>query len=465
MSTDHADLTHRHRVVVIGGGFGGLRAVKALEHEPVEITLIDKTNQHLFQPLLYQVATGVLSSGQIAPALRAMFRKQRNVRVLLGVVDHIDLEQHTVRMIADEVQEIPYDTLIVATGATHSYFGHAEWSKIAPGMKSLDDARRVRTRILGAFEIAEQKTDPAEQEAWLTFAVVGAGPTGVELAGQIALLAHRVLKDDYRNIDPSNARVLLLDATPHVLGTYPQSLSNRAAGDLRHLGVEVELSAPVTEIDLGGLTIGSGEQARHVAARTVIWAAGVKASPLAALLGLQSGADVDRAGRVHVNPDLTLPGHPEVFAIGDMITLPDVPGTAQPAIQEGKYAAKVVRARLTDKPAPPPFHYLDLGSMAVIGRTRAVADLFGKIRLGGFPAFLIWGVVHLANLVGWGNRYEAVARWGWTILARNRREREISLVSLVSDEAALRELEEMRSGGTTAQPAADQPAQTADQPS
>jgi NADH:quinone reductase (non-electrogenic) len=464
MSTNNADLSHRHRVVVIGGGFGGVRAVNALENEPVDITLIDKNNQHLFQPLLYQVATGVLSSGQIAPALRSMFRKQRNVRVLLGVVDHIDLEQRTVRMIADEVKEIPYDTLIVATGATHSYFGHDEWSQIAPGMKSLDDARRVRTRILGAFEIAEQNDDPAEQAAWLTFAVVGAGPTGVELAGQIALLAHRVLKDDYRNIDPSTARVLLLDATPHVLGTYPPKLSQRAADDLRHLGVEVELSAPVTDIDLSGLTIGSGEQARRVDARTVIWAAGVKASPLAELLGKQSGAEVDRVGRVAVNLDLTLPGHPEVFAIGDMITLADVPGTAQPAIQEGKYAAKVVRARLTDKPAPPPFRYRDLGSMAVIGRTRAVADLFGKIRLGGFPAFLIWGVVHLAYLVGWGNRYEAIARWGWTILARNRREREISIVSLVSDEAALRELEEMRSVGS-AQPV-DQPApETADQPS
>ena len=459
MSTGQTNLDHRHRVVVIGGGFGGVRAVKALENEPIDITLIDKDNQHLFQPLLYQVATGVLSAGQIAPALRSMFRKQRNVRVLLGVVDHVDLEQRTVRMIADDVKEIPYDTLIVATGATHSYFGHDEWAQIAPGMKSLDDARRVRTRILGAFEIAEQNDDPEEQHAWLTFVVVGAGPTGVELAGQIALLAHRVLKDDYRNIDPSTARVLLLDGEPHVLGPYPESLSERAANDLRHLGVEVVLDALVTKIDLNGVTIGSGENARHVEARTVLWAAGVKASPLAQLLGKQSGAEVDRVGRVHVNADLTLPGHPEVFAIGDMITLPDVPGTAQPAIQEGKYAAKVIRARLTGRPAPPPFHYRDLGSMAVIGRTRAVADLFGKIRLGGFPAFLIWGVVHLAYLVGWGNRYEAVARWGWTILARNRREREISIVSLVSDEAALRELEEMRSEGTA------QPAGAVDQPS
>ncbi|HEY1510248.1 MAG TPA: NAD(P)/FAD-dependent oxidoreductase [Solirubrobacteraceae bacterium] len=440
----------RHRVVVIGGGFGGVRAVKALEREPVEITLIDRTNHHLFQPLLYQVATGVLSAGQIAPALRGMFRKQKNVRVLLGVVDEIDVEHHTVRMIADETTTIPYDTLIVATGATHSYFGHDEWSQIAPGMKSLDDARRVRSRILGAFEIAEQKTDPTERDAWLTFAVVGAGPTGVELAGQIALLAHRVLRNDYRHIDPSTARVLLLDATAHVLGTYPESLSERAANDLRHLGVEVELSAPVTDIGLGGLTIGSAGDARRIEARTVIWAAGVTASPLAAQLGRSSGAEIDRAGRLHVGPDLTLPGHPEVFVIGDMITIPGVPGTAQPAIQEGKYAAKVIRTRLADKAPPSAFHYLDLGSMAVIGRTRAVASLFGHINVGGFPAFLIWGIVHLANLVGWGNRYEAIARWGWTILARNRRERVISIVSLVSEQTAMNELEQLRAAETRA---------------
>jgi NADH:ubiquinone reductase (H+-translocating) len=449
MQSDSPTL-NRHRVVVIGGGFGGVRAVQALEHEPVDITLIDRTNHHLFQPLLYQVATGVLSGGQIAPALRGMFRKQKNVRVLLGGVDQIDLESRTVRMIADEVTTIPYDTLIVATGATHSYFGHDEWSRIAPGMKSLDDARRVRSRILGAFEIAEQKSNPDERQAWLTFAVVGAGPTGVELAGQIALLAHRVLRGDYRHIDPSTTRVLLLDATPHVLGTYPPSLSERAADDLRRLGVEVELSAPVTDIDLTGLTIGSDGEGRRVEARTVIWAAGVKASPLAAQLCDDSGAGVDRAGRLHVNPDLTLPGHPEVFAIGDMITLPDVPGTAQPAIQQGKYAGLVVRARLAGKPAPPPFHYRDLGSMAVIGRSSAVADLFGRIRLGGFPAFLIWGVVHLAYLVGWGNRYEAVARWGWTILARNRRERVISVVSLVSEQTAVEALQDLRAGESRA---------------
>ena len=447
----------RHHVVVIGGGFGGVRAVQAMEDAPADITLIDRTNHHLFQPLLYQVATGVLSAGQVAPALRAMFRRQKNVRVLLGRVTAIDLERRIVTMIADKTNEIPYDMLVVATGATHSYFGHEEWERVAPGMKTLDDAGRVRSRILGAFEIAEQQSDPAERQAWLTFAVVGAGPTGVELAGQIALLAHRVLRGEYREIDPSKAQVLLFDATPNVLGAFPQSLSKRAEKDLRHLGVDVELSAPVTEIDADGLTIGSDGEQQHIPAKTVIWAAGVTASELGKELARGSGAELDKAGRIHVEPDLTLKGRTEVFAIGDMVTLEGVPGTAQPAIQEGKYVGKVVKARLTGKPAPKPFHYRDLGMIAAIGRDSAVADLFGKFRVGGPIAFLIWGVVHLAYLVGWGNRYEAVARWLWTILARNRRERLISIVSLVSDDTAMRELSEMRAmHASDGEPATDQ---------
>ena len=300
----------RHRVVVIGGGFGGVRAVQGLEDSPADITLIDRTNHHLFQPLLYQVATGVLSAGQVAPALRAMFRRQLNVRVLLGRVTGIDIEKRTVTMVADKTNEIPYDTLIVATGATHSYFGHEEWERIAPGMKTLDDAGRVRSRILGAFEIAEQQSDPAERQAWLTFAVVGAGPTGVELAGQIALLAHRVLRGEYREIDPSKAQVLLFDATPSVLGAFPHSLSQHAAKDLGHLGVDVELNAPVTEIDADGLTIDFNGEHRHIPAKTVIWAAGVTASDLGKELARGSGAELDKAGRIHVAPDLTIKGHP-----------------------------------------------------------------------------------------------------------------------------------------------------------
>jgi NADH dehydrogenase len=436
-------------VVIIGGGFGGIHAAKALAHAPVSITLVDRTNHHLFQPLLYQVATGVLSPGQIAPALRGLFRHQSNVEVLLGEVRDVDLDRRVVRAGAIEDLEIAYDTLIVAAGATHSYFGHENWAATAPGMKTLDDATRLRSRILGAFELAEQEADPAARRAWLTFAIVGAGPTGVELAGQIALLANRVLRGEYRHIDPSSARVVLLDAVPRVLGGFPASLQERAKRDLQGMGVDVELESPVTEIDAHGVIVGSQEHQRRIDARTVLWAAGVKASPLGALMAEGSGAQVDRAGRLHVEGDLSLPGHPEVFAIGDMVSIPDVPGTAQPAIQEGKYVAKVVRRRVGGGKAPKAFKYRDLGTMAVIGRTRAVADLFGRVRVGGFLAFIIWGFIHLVYLVGWGNRYEAVARWLWTILARNRRERLISMTSLVSDEQARRELDALRQGERT----------------
>jgi len=434
----------RHRVVVVGGGFAGVRAAKALEHADADVTLIDRTNHHLFQPLLYQVATGVLSAGQIAPALRSLFRGQPNVRVLLADVEDIDLDRRVVRARAIEAIEMPYDTLIVAAGATHSYFGHDEWMAIAPGMKTLDDASRLRSRILGAFELAEQESDAAARRAWLTFAIVGAGPTGVELAGQIALLASSVLRGEYRHINPASAQVVLIDAVPTVLSPFPEHLRDRAKADLERLGVEVKLESRVTDIDAAGVTLGAGPEATRLEARTVIWAAGVKASELGQMLAERGGSQVDRAGRLHVEPDLTLRGHPEVFAVGDMIALPDVPGTAQPAIQEGKYAAQVVRSRLAGDKPPGPFKYRDLGMMAVIGRSQAVADIFGRIRVGGFPAFLIWGIVHLAYLVGWGNRYEAVARWLWTILARNRRERLISLVSLVSDRTARRELEDTR---------------------
>jgi len=434
----------RHRVVIVGGGFGGVRVAKGLAGADVDVTLIDRTNHHLFQPLLYQVATGVLSPGQIAPALRSLFRAQPNVRVLLGAVEDLDLDRRVVRLVAEDESEIPYDTLVVAAGAAHSYFGHDEWSHIAPGMKTLDDANRLRSRILAAFELAEQETDPAEREALMTFAIVGAGPTGVELAGQIAVLADRVLRGEYRHIDTRATRVLLLDAAPTVLGGFPEPLRRRAEQDLRDLGIDVQLGTAAVAIDRDGLTVSRDGAEERIQARTVIWAAGVKASPLAAMLAERTGASTDRAGRLEAQPDLTLPGHPEVFAIGDMIVLPGVPGTAQPAIQQGKYVARVIRKRLAGRTRTRPFRYFDLGSMATIGRTRAVADLFGRIRLGGLPAFLIWGLVHLAYLVGWGNRMEAVGRWMWTILARNRRERLISIVSLVSDEAAREELESVR---------------------
>jgi NADH:ubiquinone reductase (H+-translocating) len=430
----------RHRVVIIGGGFGGLRAAKALQSAPVEITLIDRTNHHLFQPLLYQVATGVLSPGQIAPALRSLFRGDRNVHVLLADVEGVDVERRVVLTAPNGKLEVPYDTLIVAAGATHSYFGHQGWADFAPGMKTLDDASRLRSRILLAFEMADQEEDPTLRAAWLTFAIVGAGPTGVELAGQIALLAHRVLRHEYRRAEPRQARVLLLDAVPRVLGAFAPRLSEHARNALEDLGVDVTLESEVIDIDGEGVIVNNDDgHTRIVAARTVIWAAGVQASPLGAQLAAQSTAKLDRAGRLKVEPDLTLPGHPEVFAIGDMIALEGVPGTAQPAIQEGKYVAQAIRGRLQNEATPAAFAYRDLGSMAMIGRTQAVAELFGWVMLSGLPAFMSWGAIHLAYLVGWGSRVETVARWGWTLLARNRRERLISVSNLPAAERITRE--------------------------
>ena len=450
-------MEQRQQVVIVGGGFGGVRAAQKLRDAPVDITLIDRTNHHLFQPLLYQVATGVLSPGQIAPALRTLFRRQDNVRVLLGRVEDVDVGRRVVLARAEDPLELPYDTLILAAGATHSYFGHDEWAEVAPGMKNLDDANRIRSRILGAFELAEQETDPAERDAWLTFAVVGGGPTGVELAGQVALLANRVLRGEYRCIDSRQARVLLLDAAPTLLGPFPQKLRDRARRDLAGLGVEVELEAPVVSIDRDGLDVDGPEGPRRIPARTVIWAAGVKASPLAGRIAGRTGARTDRAGRLLVEPDLTVPGHPEIFAIGDMVGLEGVPGTAQPAIQEGAYVSRVVLARLRGARTPKPFSYDDKGMMATIGRAQAVAQI-GRLQFGGFPAFLIWGIVHLAYLVGWGNRFEAVVRWMWTLLARNRRERLISIVSLVSEDRAREELDRMRSD-RRAPPVRDQAAE------
>jgi NADH dehydrogenase len=436
----------RHQVVIVGGGFGGVRAAKALSRLPVDITLIDRNNHHLFQPLLYQVATGVLSPGQIAPALRSMFRREPNVRVLLADVDGLDLERRIVHGVAEHEVEVPDDTLIVAAGATHSYFGREEWGAHAPGMKGLDDANRLRSRILGAFELAEQATSRAEREAWLTFVIVGAGPTGVELAGQVGILAHRILPAEFRTIDTASAKIVLLDAAPTILGPFAPGLQRRAYRDLRALGVDVGTSVRATRIDADGIdVVDAADESRRIRSKTVVWAAGVKASPLAGVLADAAGAKTDRAGRLLVAGDCTVPGRPEVFAIGDMVSLPGVPGVAQPAIPQAAYVAGVVATRLAAKSAPRPFRYKDKGSMAIVGRTHAVAQI-GRIRLAGLPAFLVRGIVHLAFLVGWGNRFEAITRWMWTLIARNRRERLISVVSLVNEETARAQLAESRPG-------------------
>ncbi len=423
----------RHRVVIVGGGFGGVKAAKLLSRADVDVTLVDRTNHHLFQPLLYQVATGVLSPGQIAPALRAMFRRQLNVRVLLANVTELDLDRRVVHASAAHELELPYDTLIVAAGATHSYFGHPEWAELAPGIKSLQDALHVRSRILGAFELAEQADSDAERDARMTFVVVGGGPTGVELAGQLAILSRRVLERDYRRIDPALARIVLVDGADAVLPAFAERLGEQARHDLTALGVEVALGEMAVSVDRHGIELAKGGARRRIEARTVLWAAGVQASPLARMLGEATGAQVDPAGRVAVTEDLSLPGHPEVFAIGDMIGAEGLPGVAPAAIQAGAYVAKLVTRRLRGR-SKRRFHYIDKGTVATIGRTRAVAQV-SFVRLWGLPAFVIWGVVHLAYLVGWGNRYEAIARWMWTLAARNRRERLISIRTAVADDA------------------------------
>jgi NADH dehydrogenase len=413
----------RPRVVIIGSGFGGLFAAQRLKNAPVDITLVGKTSHHLFQPLLYQVATGILSEGEIAPATREILRGQQNARVVLGEVIDIDLDARTVTStVLGRTTVHAYDELIVAAGAGQSYFGNDQFAEFAPGMKSIDDALELRGRIFGAFELAELATDPAEIDRLLTFVIVGAGPTGVEMAGTIAELARRTLRRDFRHIDPTSARVILLDAAPQVLPPFGE-LGHKAHKQLNEIGVEVQLGAMVTDVDADGLVVkdSDGHQ-RRINAATKIWAAGVQASSLGKLLGEQSGAAVDRAGRVSVQPDLTLPGHPEVHVVGDMMSLDKLPGVAQVAIQGGRFAADAIKARIAGRPTKPEFHYFDKGSMATISRFSAVADIKG-FRFSGFIAWFLWLVVHLMYIVGFKSRITTVLHWTVSFLGRGRSQR------------------------------------------
>jgi NADH:quinone reductase (non-electrogenic) len=420
-----------HRVVIIGGGFGGLQAATHLASAPVELTLVDRRNFHLFQPLTYQVATGALSPGEVCYPLRAIFKRRPNVRVLLAEVIGFDLAAREVRLepVAGDSgpSSVPYDTLIVAGGSRYSYFGHDEWQEVAPEVKSLESALDVRRRILRAFEAAELEQDPERRRAWLTFVVVGAGPTGVEMAGQIGELARDTLRRDFRAIDPREARVLLVELADRVLTTFPPSLSRKAARSLERLGVTPLLERTVVEVDEEAVTVEApGGGSERIPARTVIWAAGVTASSLATRLAELTGAELDRAGRVAVEPDLTLPGHPEVIAVGDMVRVGDtlLPGVAPVAMQQGRYAAKLVRARLKDGGVGP-FRYRDKGNLATIGRARAVADLHA-VRLSGFIAWVTWLVVHLWYLIGFQNRLLVVIRWSFSFVTRGRGARLIS---------------------------------------
>jgi NADH:ubiquinone reductase (H+-translocating) len=424
-----------HRVVVIGGGFGGLQAATHLDKAPVDLTLIDRRNFHLFQPLTYQVATGALSPGEVCYPLRAIFKRRRNVRVLMAEVTGLDLDSREVFVEppAGDPISVGYDTLIVAGGSRYSYFGHDEWESVAPEVKSLESALAVRGRILTAFEAAETETDAEHRRGWLTFVVVGAGPTGVEMAGQIAELARDTMRRDFRAIDPRDGRVLLVEALDRVLTSFPPSLSRKAERSLERLGVTPLLERTVVGIDEHAVTVQAPDgSSERIPARTVIWAAGVTGSVLAARLGEKSGAELDSSGRVIVEPDLTLPGHPEVFALGDMVlvrsedgTPHDLPGVAPVAMQQGRYAAKVVRGRLRGRNGSGPFRYRDKGNLATIGRARAVADLH-LVRLSGFPAWATWLVVHLWYLIGFQNRLFVFIRWSFSFVTRGRAARLIT---------------------------------------
>jgi len=469
-TTAHGAPAH-HRVVIVGGGFGGLYAALGLAAAPVDITVIDRSNHHLFQPLLYQVATGILSEGDVAPALRSVLRGQANAEVLLAEVIGFDLEARTVQAVAPDERrlEVAYDTLIVATGVKTDYFGHDEWAEAAPGLKSLEDARWLRSHILGAFEMAELAPDPAERRAWLTFVVVGAGPTGVELTGEIATLAHRILPKDFRNVDTSEARVILMDAAPTVLPRFPAELRARAADDLGALGVELITEAKAVEIDVDGVDfvpVGgpgdcrgrSGDGRKDAAeqgdgtapptptrlrARTIIWAAGVRATAAADALASAAAVARDRIGRLLVSEDLSLPGYPEVFALGDMIAIDDLPGVAPVAMQEGRYVARRIAARLAREPAPGPFRYHDKGTMATVGPRRAVVDAYG-LRIGGLPGSVVWAFIHLYYLIGWGHRSVTLLRWLFQMTTRNRGNRLVD----VEHAASWRELRRRGAAGT-----------------
>jgi NADH dehydrogenase len=417
--------TTRPQVVIVGSGFGGLFAAKALRRAPVDVTLVSRTNQHLFQPLLYQVATGILSDGEIAPATRQVLRRQHNARVLLGEVTHIDLAARTVSSdLFGETTATRFDYLVVAAGTTENYFGNDQFAEYAPGMKTIEDALELRACIFGAFELAEAATDPDEADRLMTFVVIGAGPTGVEMSGQISELARRTLPGDYRSIDPRAAHIILLDAAPAVLPSFGTRLGRKAAGQLGKMGVEVQLGAKVVGVDEAGLEVEDSEGRRHISSLCKIWAAGVAASPLGAQLAEQSGAGLDRAGRVKVQDDLTLPGHPEVFVVGDMISLRGLPGVAQVAIQGGRYAADQIARACTGKPAAGPFRYRDKGSMAAVSRSYAVASI-GRLRIAGFFAWLLWLAVHLMYLVGFKNRFTTVLDWAVAFIGRGRSERTV----------------------------------------
>ena len=410
-----------HRVVVIGGGFGGLYVAKALGRAPVSVAVVDRRNFHLFQPLLYQVATGGLSPGEIASPLRVVLKNHRNTEVLLGEAVDLDVDRRRV-ILRDG--EIPYDTLIVATGATHHYFGNDQWEALAPGLKTIENATEIRSRLLLAFERAEREGDPAERRAWLNFVIVGAGPTGVELAGALGEIANDTLRHDFRHIDPRDAAILLIEGEPRVLPAFPPDLSAKAERQLIALGVRSLTNAKVTAIDAEGATFTVDGRTERIATHTVLWAAGVRASRLGKVLAERAGAQLDRAGRVIVEPNLSVPGHPEILVIGDLSSFTHqggkpLPGVAPVAMQQGRYVARLIESRLAGREKSAPFHYFNKGNLATVGRNRAVAE-FGKLHISGFAAWFTWVFVHLMYLVEFDNRLLVFTEWVYNYFTRNR---------------------------------------------
>jgi len=410
------------KVVIVGGGFGGLSAAQHLDSDLVDVTLIDRRNYHLFQPLLYQVATGSLSPGEIASPLRGVLSRQNNTQVWLGTVE--DINPNSKRVFLADGATLAYDSLIVSAGSETSYFGHGEWHEWAPGLKSIEEATTIRHKILYAFEVAERISDPVQRRIWLTFAIVGGGPTGVELAGAIAEIARQTLKNDFRSIHPEEAQIILLDGAPRILMGFPEDLAKKASRSLAKLGVQVKCGAMVKRVDEEGLAIESNQRTDSITAKTVIWAGGITASPLGTILASRTKADTDKGGRVRVRPDLTIPNYPDIYVIGDLAAAmgPDgkpLPGLAQVAMQGGSYAAKAILRKVKGQPEIHPFHYFDKGSLAVIGRAAAVADVFG-LHISGLLAWMVWAFIHLMYLVTFQSRLIVFFQWALQDLTFSR---------------------------------------------
>jgi len=449
-------MSERRKVVIIGGGFGGLSAAQHLNSNLVDVTLIDRRNYHLFQPLLYQVATGSLSPGEIASPLRSVLSRQKNTRVWLGSV--VDVDPDFKRVILADGIIVPYDSLIVAAGSETSYFGHHDWQQWAPGLKSVEEATTIRHKILYAFEVAERLSDPKQRRAWLTFVIVGGGPTGVELSGAIAEIARQTLKNDFRSINPEEAQIILMDGAPRLLMSFPEHLAEKASRSLAKLGVEVRCGGTVKHMDEEGVTIESNQRTDFTPAKTVVWAGGITASPLGKLLASRTNAETDKGGKVKVKPDLTIPNYPDIYVIGDLASAMNekgkpLPGLAQVAMQGGVYAAKAILQKVKGRQDIPPFHYFDKGSLAVIGRAAAVADVFGA-HLSGFVAWLVWAFIHILYLVTFQSRILVFIQWAIQDLTFSRGARLITGAA-PTDFNFTQELSEMRSGREIKPPTVD----------